>query len=533
MVLPGFPSGGGEAASSWRAADGRGDAWAHGVDGRAAVVPARRGRVWVPRSLTNRLVIGVVGLAVVMVMGVGSATFFELRHFLFKRLDQQLASDAETAQATFYFSPRFDFRGTRPAGEGAVYAVAFDASGNTVDPNPGLASTMSLSAPDRARLGQRAGAGPTFVTTTTGERLRARVVQVGAIESASGSRPATVVVGLSTDAVSNTLDRLLTLELLIGAVAVLLALGATTYGVRRSLRRLQRVTRVAWEVSADVTPHGGGLSRRVPTSDMDAATEVGQLAISVNTLLTAVETQVAERTRSEQRMREFLLDASHELRTPLTSIRGYAELARMHRQASNGASANDEPAQVGDALDRIEFEGVRMSRLVDDLLALARSDEGAALHLRIVEVDELIHDAVDSARAAFPGRQLNIEAPPGLVIEGDYDQLLRVLRNLITNAAIHTRPDGPIKVNALRAAEGIIVQVTDNGPGLPPEDANRVFDRFWRADKSRTRARGGNGLGMSIVASTVHNHGGSVHFDSSVETGSTATVVLPHPPTVD
>jgi two-component system OmpR family sensor kinase len=245
----------------------------------------------------------------------------------------------------------------------------------------------------------------------------------------------------------------------------------------------------------------------------------------VNTLLSAVELQVAERTRSEQRMREFLLDASHELRTPLTSIRGYAELARMQRHAGDQST-------VGDTLDRIEAEGTRMSRLVDDLLSLARTDEGATLHTQFIEVDEVLADAVRSARAAYPERPINLAAAPGLVVSADHEQLHRAVLNLLANAAVHTNAGGPVGVRAYRADNDVIIQVTDSGPGIPPEQASRVFDRFWRADKARTRVRGGSGLGLSIVASIIRQHGGSVRFDSTVETGSTVTIRLPVPSTI-
>jgi two-component system OmpR family sensor kinase len=334
------------------------------------------------------------------------------------------------------------------------------------------------------------------------------------------------VVGLSTDDASNTLHQLLELELLVGVVAVLAAIIATTFGVRRSLRKLHRVTRLAWEVSADVSDESGGLRRRVPTSDMYEASEVGKLATSVNTLLGAVQTQVAERVRSERRMREFLLDASHELRTPLTSIRGYAELARMYRRTAD--TTDPASAQVGDALHRIEAEGVRMSSLVEDLLSLARTDEGVPLHIEPIDINELVTDAATSARAAFPTRRIEaFTGPYGATVNGDRGQLLRVLTNLLANAATHTDPNGPIRITVQPTGQTVVIQVADSGPGLTPEDAARIFDRFWRADKSRVRASGGTGLGMSIVAATIAQHRGTVRFDSTVAAGSTATITLP------
>lgn len=491
----------------------------------AAEVGTRRWQV-LPRSLTGRFVVGAVVLTTALVLGIGSVTYFALRSFLYGRLDQQLAADAGPQHADFYFAPRFVYRGERPTGAGAVWAIAFDAQGNTVSPNPGLAATMSVTPSDRQRLAQRVGAGPTSVITTSGQTLRVQVVQAGVIHTESGAAPAIVAIGLSTGDAARTLHRLLNLEILVSSAIGLAALIATFFAVRLSLRRLQRVTRLAWEVAGDASPEAGQLSRRVPVNDMDLHSEVGQLAYSVNALLGAVETQVVERANSERRMREFLLDASHELRTPLTSIRGYAELARLHRRADHG----DEPdGPLTENLARIEAEGIRMSRLVDDLLALARNDDGAPLNLQLVEVDELLQNVTSNARAAFPDRSIDLNAGPGLVVAGDPDQLTRVFTNLVANASLHTRPGGPIRIDAYPQTDAVAVAVTDSGPGLAPEDAARVFDRFWRADKSRTRARGGTGLGMSIVASIVEGHNGTVRFESSVQWGTQVTVALPTP----
>lgn len=204
---------------------------------------------------------------------------------------------------------------------------------------------------------------------TSGQRLRVQVVRAGSIESGAGTAPAIVAIGLPTADVANTVHRLLILELWVGLAAVRVTATATMFGVRLSLRRLRRVTQLAFEIAAEVGPEGGGLGKRLAVNKADAGTEVGQLATSVNTLLAVVQVQFAERMRSEDRMRQFLFDASHELRTPLTSIRGYAELARLRRdQEARGTSSS------GDNLERIEAEGIRMSHLVDDLLSLARND---------------------------------------------------------------------------------------------------------------------------------------------------------------
>ncbi|HEY8827936.1 MAG TPA: ATP-binding protein [Jatrophihabitantaceae bacterium] len=476
--------------------------------------PAPRFRL-APRSLTARLVSGVVALVAVLVLATGVGTYFALRSFLIDRLDQQLHT--AVGQDPRFVAASAGSPGSHPRSPQQLWLVLLDHAGNEAyKPSPDSdVKVLQLSTGQRARVAADVVARRDRIATirTLGDdRLR-----IDARATSFQGVPVIFVVGLSTDEIDRTMSRLLELELVIGSSAVLLALAATASGVRFSLRRLRRVTRTAHEVAAELSPDGAGLDRRVPVTE--SGTEVGQLAESMNTLLAAVETQFAARLANEQRMRQFLADASHELRTPLTSIRGYAELARMQRQ-----QGDSEPA---DNLGRIESEGTRMSRLVDDLLTLARSDQGGHPQRELVDIAELLDEAVTGARAAYPGRRIDSAAPPNLSVFGDRDQLLRVVRNLVTNAAVHTRTDGPIAVDALRDGAEVLVRVTDAGPGLPPDEAAHVFERFWRADKARSRVRGGTGLGLAIVASAVSAHGGTVRFDSTVEGGSTVTVRLP------
>jgi two-component system, OmpR family, sensor kinase len=481
--------------------------------------PPRRWRL-APRSLTGRLVTGVVSLVVVLVLATGLGTFFALRAYLMDRLDQQVSQVADgnvqsLDRCIATGMPRC-FVGI-PSTSGArapqrTWLIVLTEQGGVV----GQVTASQVLEPMMLSTGQRtaftAHPGRIQTVTTTDGRLRA----VGRTVTTPGSS-LVVVSGLSTGDIDRTLRRLLDLEIVIGASAVVIALAATSYGVRFSLRGLYGVTRTAHEVAAELSADGAGLDRRVPV--VEAGTEVGQLAESMNTLLSAVETQFAARLASERRMRQFLADASHELRTPLTSIRGYAELARMQREQGH--------AEVADNLARIESEGTRMSRLVDDLLTLARSDQGSPPQLEPVDIAGILDEAVSGARAAYPQRRIDVSAPAGVIIFGDRDQLLRVVRNLVTNAAVHTRPDGPISVTARRDGGDVEVRIVDAGPGLPPNEAAHVFERFWRADKARSRVRGGSGLGLAIVASVVAAHGGAVWFESTVEGGSTVTVRLP------
>jgi two-component system, OmpR family, sensor kinase len=466
---------------------------------------------FVPRSLSSRLVIFVVGLVLVVVTAAGSATYLALRSFLMDRLNQQVQSTASQGlpAPALGGSPAQSFRAAQ-----VPWLVVLDQSGAVVGtPRPGIGIEYLQLTDSQRQRAVTAKQDATFtMTTVDGHQIMFTTRQL-----TLNQHLVTVLVGLSTDEVNRTLHQLIWLEVAIGALAVAAAFGLTSWGVYLSLRPLNRVTRTAREVTAELSPEGAGLDRRVPEGDPQ--TEVGQLAESFNSLMGTVETQFAARVESEERMRQFLADASHELRTPLTSIRGYAELSRMRR--ANGESEH------ADTMDRIESEGTRMSRLVEDLLLLARGDRGAPPQLEVVDVAELIEDAVDSARAAFPQRRIGIAAPHGVTLLADRDQLLRVLRNLITNAAVHTDPNGPIQVSGDATGDQVLLRVIDSGPGLPPEQAQHVFERFWRADKARSRARGGSGLGLAIVAQLVQAHRGTVEFESSAADGTTVTVRLP------
>jgi two-component system OmpR family sensor kinase len=481
----------------------------------AAVKPKGRSVRLGRQSLTARLVIGVVALVTVLIGAIGSLTYFALRSSLYDRLDQQVSGAA--ARNASYFArcvrvpaglecPRL----VGPSQSPHEWVALLYANGTTaVEFKAGPLSQLDLTASQQVKLARNPGQAITVQNGPNELRVSAEPNDEGLV----------VVTGLSTQDVHETLTRLVTLEVLIGGAGVLIAFLTTSLGVRRSLRNLYKVTGTAREVAAELSPTGTGLERRVPVTE--EGTEVGQLAESFNTMLAAVETQFAARVESEQRMRQFLADASHELRTPLTSIRGYAELARMQRAAGSTEQDN---------LDRIESEGTRMSRLVDDLLMLARGDaDDSVQHLERAPVDiaEILDDAVAGSRAAFPDRTISIDTQPLPAVLGDRDQLLRVVRNLVTNAAVHTEPGRPIEVRGRADSDGVVISVIDSGPGLPPEQAAHVFERFWRADKARTRARGGSGLGLSIVAAVVRAHGGTVRFDSDVERGSTITVRLP------
>jgi signal transduction histidine kinase len=260
----------------------------------------------------------------------------------------------------------------------------------------------------------------------------------------------------------------------------------------------------------------GELSQRV--ADTDTRTEAGRLGRAFNGMLARIEEAFAQRAATEARLRRFAADASHELRTPLTSIRGYADLYRQ------GALADD--VALDGAMGRIEAEAARMGGLVDDLLLLARLDQDRPLERTPLRLDELVADAVRDARAVEPDRPITLSADPATVV-GDEARLRQVIGNLLANARVHTPAGTPVEV-AVGAQDGwAVVEVADEGPGLDPEQAGRVFERFYRADPARTRASGGTGLGLAIVASVARAHGGAAEVDSAPGKGARFRLRLP------
>ncbi len=339
--------------------------------------------------------------------------------------------------------------------------------------------------------------------------------RVMSTENASG---VVTTVGMSLAETEETVDRLVVLQTVIGAVVLVALAVAGGVVVRMSLRPLDEVERTAAAIAE------GDLSERVPEGD--PRTEIGRLSVTFNAMLGRIESAFAataaseESARlSEEKMRRFVADAGHELRTPLTTIRGFAELYRQ------GASTD-----TGMLMERIEREARRMGLLVEDLLMLARLDEQRPLDRSPVDLLAVAADAVHNARAVAPERTITldiIDGPGTPEVLGDDARLRQVLSNLVTNALTHTPPDADVTVRVGTADTDAVLEVADTGPGLDPDDRERVFERFYRADASRTRASGGSGLGLSIVAALVAAHGGKVEVESEKGLGSTFRVRIP------
>lgn len=334
-----------------------------------------------------------------------------------------------------------------------------------------------------------------------------------------------VAVALPLGPAHATLDRMRTSLVLIGVAVVGLGAVAGRWAVRRSLRQLNEIEATAAAIAA------GDLTRRVPGAA--AGTEVGHLADSLNVMLGHLERSFDERAAAGERMRRFVADAGHELRTPLATIRGYGELYRM------GAVVDDEG--LARTFRRIEDSAARMGVLVEDLMHLARLDEGRPLAVEDVDLGAVAADAAADLRALDPRREVTLvplapgAATTGVVVRGDGTRLRQVLANLVGNAARHTPSGTPVEIAVGRLAgpdASAVVEVRDHGPGIPPEHAQRVFERFYRVDAGRSRDHGGTGLGLAIVDAIVRAHGGTVALTPTDGGGATVRVVLPARPIV-
>jgi two-component system, OmpR family, sensor kinase len=319
------------------------------------------------------------------------------------------------------------------------------------------------------------------------------------------------VVAVPLTEVDRTLHQLVLVEglVIVGVLLVLAAVGWIV--VRNSLLPLDRIGHTAGRIA------GGDLSHRVEVTD--ERTEVGRVGTALNRMLDRLEDAFKERRASEDRLRQFIGDASHELRTPLASIRGYAELFRM--------GAARDPQDVEKAMRRIEDEAARMGVLVEDLLTLARLDQVVHAPHAEVDVAHLARDTVSDAHATAPGRPIAVHANGPALVLGDAHQLRQVLGNLVRNALVHTPADSPVEVNVGRDDGEVRLEVRDHGPGLPTDDPDELFERFWRAEGGRERGKSGAGLGLAIVAGIVGAHGGRVSAANADGGGAAFVVTLP------
>ncbi|HEY7599831.1 MAG TPA: ATP-binding protein [Candidatus Limnocylindrales bacterium] len=460
-------------------------------------------------SLRGRLLLTLAGLLALALIVAGGTVVGLTRASLVEQLDQELRAPALD-----------DFRSGRGPGSGGdptgrrLALLLLDRQGVVVEAypsgfarNPDPLPATALPGSDALPLGR-------IVTRPANSgTLNYRVLTVARPNGAQFIALAAPM--REVDAVTRQLvvNLVAVSALVIGAVLVIGWLL-----IRHELRPLEQVTATADRISA------GELDRRV--GQVREGSEVGRLALAFDAMLDQIQaafTQqqqaLAAQARSEGRLRQFVADASHELRTPLTALRGYADLYQ--------AGGLGDEAALEQAMRRIGTESRRMAELVEDLLLLARLDQGRPLRRDRVDLSALVRDAVDDARAIEPERPMSAALAADVAVTGDDDRLRQVVGNLLANVRVHTPPETAVEVRLARAGDRVRLDVVDHGPGIEPAHAEHIFDRFYRIDLGRSRDRGGSGLGLAIAAAVAAAHGGSISHSPTAGGGATFTLELP------
>jgi two-component system OmpR family sensor kinase len=494
-----------------------------------------------------------VTVALIVISCVGTSI---LRGYLLGQTDQGLQNTqvqhvaAEAASGSFSSAEQMAQNG---------FAVWYLPNGGTIQQvvQPGgmeLGATPSGISTLPASVTSALAANPGVTTTVAGQVSGDRWRVIGVPTYANGTRSGTLFIGTDVSSVYTTVQRLIGADVIVSVVVLAVLLLAGIGLIRANLRPLVDIEETAGEIAE------GHLNRRVP--ERDPHTEIGRLGRSLNLMLSQIEAAFHSREeseaaahQSEERMRRFIADASHELRTPLTAIRGFAEYYRQRGGMVAHWDREQAPAAVAlagtgggllpDDLDRImqrvEKEAARMGLLVEDLLLLARLDQQRPLAHQPIDLLILAADAVHDTRLLAPSRTIELSVQPGaaFLVTGDEPRLRQVIGNLMSNALTHT-PDGtPIEVSigsgtldprVPDSPAAVTLDVTDHGPGMSPEQAHRVFERFYRADQARTRATGGSGLGLAIVNALVAAHGGVASVRTAPDRGATFRIALPLDP---
>ena len=470
---------------------------------------------WKTASLRSQLVAITLALLILAMTVTGASTLTLLHSYLYSYLQEQV--DRKLYAAVDLASGQRSFTQLQAPNPPILtdYSLILYSPGQDPYPFGGHSEhrpdITSISVQEARDLGAR----PYQVRGTDGHNWR-----VVAVPVLNDGNSAVVVIGLPLKSVDDTLAHATLVVSGMGLLTLLLASLIARRMASRSFQSLAKVEKTAAAIA------GGDLSRRVDVDDPH--TELGRLGSSLNSMLAQLESAFAARMASETRMRRFAADASHELRTPLVTIRGFSELYR------HGALTTSD--DVSTAMGRIESEAKRMGSMVEDLLLLARLDEQRPLQQKPVDLQLIAHDAVVDTRARDRSRVITLTgidgrpAAPAPVL-GDESKLSQVVGNLIGNALRYTPAGSPVELAVgVRTVNGLsrsVIEVRDHGLGISADDAERVFERFYRADTSRTRETGGSGVGLAIVAAIVGSHGGSVRVQTTDGGGATLAVSLP------
>jgi two-component system OmpR family sensor kinase len=472
-----------------------------------------------PWTLRRRLTLTVAALLVLASLFIGIVSVLSLRSFLIDRLDTQLGGAVGRSQRAVD-NDSHQNGPNMPDGDdhasGALLAPG-QAAGTLVGVISGTSVSAGILTGDGSvsligTSDSAPGSGLDHLRDVTPASSPATVHIEGLgdyrVVAIAGARDEALVIGLPMGEVNAATEQLILVILIVSVLGIAATIVAGRFLIQLELRPLERVAKMATRVSELPLDKGNvDLADRIDERDADARTEVGRVGNAVNVMLGHIGRALTSRQASEEKVRRFVADASHELRTPLASIRGYAELTRR--------GGEELPDDVRHSLNRIESEATRMTGLVEDLLLLARLDEGRELERVPVDLSRTIVDAVSDAHAAGPDHEWHIDIPEEPIeVPGDSARLHQVVVNLLANARVHTPAGSRVDV-ALKTANGVaVLTVTDNGPGILEADIPVLFERFTRGDASRTRATGSTGLGLAIVAAVVAAHHGLVSVTS-------------------
>ena len=481
-------------------------------------------RWWEETSLRTKITGVTVIVITVGLFGIGVGTMATVQQYLLDEVDRKIDEVAASLPASLTTADFATFDTTGQTGSRSSYFLAAVSDQGEV-----LASNLEpLSSGYQPTV---SGITQSFILNNTPNftvqsldgntewRLHAYSLRI--IQEANMTQEyATLVIGVDLSDSQQTVGRFATIFLLFGLAAVLFSAILTRFLVTTTFRPLREVEMTAARFA------GGDFSQRLGGATPN--TEVGRLTRSLNTMLSRIDRAFADRADTIDQMRRFIGDASHELRTPLVSVRGYAELYRM--------GALTKKADVAQAMERIEKEAERMTTLVTDLLELARLDESKPLEMTEVNLTQLAEDAALDARAQAPDRVITVTAEaPVVTVSAEEDKIRQVLVNLMQNALRFSPEDSPIEIAVDQVNDsGVgVVRVIDHGEGIPPQLREHIFDRFYRADQSRTRETGGSGLGLAIVDSIIRRHRGTIRVLETPGGGATFEFALPavHSPT--
>jgi two-component system OmpR family sensor kinase len=481
----------------------------------------------VTMPLRTRLLLALTGVVVAGLVISDVVTYTMLQTYLQNRIDPQLTFVSSFVETSKGLGPSVP-RGFTPPGFALVPKVTSPPGSNGIVPDGTLGALITADGRMKGRVVSFSFSEKKLIPPRLPHPLPVLSSSGTAVFDArsSGSDPISyrvlirsvpghheyTMAAIPLTEVTVTLDDLRLIMLLVSA-GVLAGLGAVSWWIlRRGFRPLEDIATTAGAIAQ------GDLGRRIAQSD--ARTEVGRLGQALNVMLGNIEAAMAERARAESSLRRFLADASHELRTPLTSIRGYAEMF------DRGAS--ERPADLATSMHYIRHEADRMNVLVEELLLLARLDQKRPLRLETIDVAHVVRTAVSVAQAGSKSHAVVLHITQPVEVRCDGERLRQVLDNLLTNALNHSPPDAAVNVRVCRIDGGRVrMEVADQGPGVATEDAERIFEPFFRTDLARVRDTGGTGLGLSIVASIAQAHGGLVGVDANDGGGALFWVEFP------